>query len=247
MNIFQNTDLAVLRDVKSVENIEALSLNSKHSCVLGEIFSSLDPAVFASCEYLKTMSPRPSPDYIALNLRSFPEEYSTDKCASEINSKLKTFVADLSERFSTKTIKLIPMHYFHVGGDDRQFLNRLKLELNKENIKVQNHNLSLKETMQVFQNARFCVGMRFHAVVLQTIINGKNFILDYTEPGKGKISGFLKEIDFSNFYHERYWSLQENEARQFQLYTFNESFAFDQKKINDKKAVYVNKLKDLMK
>jgi polysaccharide pyruvyl transferase WcaK-like protein len=247
LNIFQNTDLAVLRDVKSLENIEALFLKSKNSFDSGKIFTSLDPAVFTACEYLKIMSPEPSPDYIALNLRNFPEEYSTENCASEINYKLKTFVSDVSERFSSKTVKLIPMHYFHVGGDDRQFLNRIKMELNKENIQVQNQNLSLKETMKVFQNARFCVGMRFHAVVLQTILNGKNFILDYTEPGKGKISGFLNDIDAVPFYNKRYWSLQNKVAKQLQVNSVQDGFVSDQQKIESRKALYIDKLKDLMK
>ncbi len=47
------------------------------------------------------------------------------------------------------------MHYFYIGGDDRVFLNSIAFDLNLQNIEVQNANLTLKETIEVYQNAYF--------------------------------------------------------------------------------------------
>ena len=87
---------------------------------------------------------------------------------------------------------------------------------NKENCIVQNEPLSLSETMLSFYRAELNIGMRFHSVVLQTILNGNNIILDYTEPNKGKIYGFLKDIDEINFYKDRYWVLQNMKTINFE-------------------------------
>lgn len=125
------------------------------------------------------------------------------------------------------------MHYFHIGGDDRDFLNTLALQLNQQNIEVQNRNLSLEQTMDVFHDASLNIGMRFHSVVFQTILSGKNIVLDYTEPRKGKISGFLKDIGGDLFYKSRYFNLQTlpdaghaaiglNNPDIFQEFSFNE-------------------------
>ena len=54
--------------------------------------------------------------------------------------------------------------------------------------------------------------MRFHSVVFQCLLSGKNAILDYTDPEYGKISGFLKEIDPDNYYNIRYYNLQGEEV-----------------------------------
>lgn len=61
--------------------------------------------------------------------------------------------------------------------------------------------------MNLFANAKVCIGMRFHSVVLQTVLNGKIYIVDYTDPEKGKIIGMLKQINAVNQYRERYESL----------------------------------------
>ena len=64
--------------------------------------------------------------------------------------------------------------------------------------------------MEKYYDAYFCVGMRFHSVVLQTVLNGKNYILDYTEPQKGKIYGMLDELNIVDVYASRYTSLLDN-------------------------------------
>lgn len=104
---------------------------------------------------------------------------------------------------------LIPMHYFSVGNDDRLFLHTLCMSDRRlSDVFVQNHPLSLLETIRKFYEADIAIGMRFHSVVFQTIVNGKNFVLDYTEPGKGKINGFMKDFFKNIDYQSRYSNLQ---------------------------------------
>ena len=140
----------------------------------------------------------------------------------------------------------MPMHYFHIGNDDRVFLNSIAQSLNVENVSVQNSTLSLEETIRVYQGASFNIGMRFHSVVLQTICSGKNYVLDYTEPEKGKISGFLKDIDYKdNFYKKRYLSLQNDVIKTDFITDVSKNFSFDKQGINSTLEVYIDTLKAL--
>jgi polysaccharide pyruvyl transferase WcaK-like protein len=100
------------------------------------------------------------------------------------------------------------MHYFGVGYDDRVFMNQVKNELDTNAVFVQNDPLSLCETMRKFSGASICVGMRFHSVVLQTILNGNNIVLDYTDPTTGKIGNFIRQIGAEEHYRNRCIALQ---------------------------------------
>ena len=150
-------------------------------------------------------------------------------------------------KYSDKEIRLIPMHYFYIGGDDRVFLNSIALDLKLENIKVQNPNLTLKETIEIYQNAYFNVGMRFHSVVLQTIASGKNYVIDYTEPKKGKIFGFLSDIDKDEFYTKRSISLQEDTITVDIIEEIDKKFDIDDFVVIDRLKIYIEELKEIQK
>ena len=137
------------------------------------------------------------------------------------------------------------MSYFYLGCDDREFLNQIILKEKLPNVTVQNKPLTLKNTMKVFQNSDFNIGMRFHSVVFQTILSGKNYILDYTEPRKGKIYGFIKDIDEGDFYNNRYIVLQDGNKVEFEdmKQNINKAFGFNDKKVEDLLSIYVKELK----
>ena len=157
---------------------------------------------------------------ILINLREFPSEYSNSLISENVNIVLLRFLENLSKE--KRNVRLIPMHYFSIGSDDRKFLSKLVFNITNNKIyEVQNRPLSLIETMQYFYNAQLNFGMRFHSVVLQTILNGNNIVLDYTEPTKGKIGGFLKDIDFENFYTNRYFCLQKGDNVNINLNEFD--------------------------
>lgn len=111
----------------------------------------------------------------------------------EINEKVFQILMDRKVK-SGKSLLFLPMHYFAIGGDDRRWMNKLKYRIDDGDVAVQNTPLSLEATLQILAESSECVGMRFHSIVLQTILNGNNIVLNYTHPDKGKIVGFLKQI-----------------------------------------------------
>lgn len=197
--MLKNTDLRILRD----DNLTTLGAGFAHE----KYSQSCDPAIFAAIKFMNANTDGTrTRDFVCVNFReivpgvheSLHREYLKNSFISLLNNLLQ--VTDLP-------IHLIPMHTFYVGGDDRYTMNELAQEIKSDKIFVQNKPLSLEETISVYYNAQFCIGMRFHAVLLQTILNGKNYILDYTEPSKGKTIKFLEQFNLVNVYRDRYASL----------------------------------------
>ena len=246
LNISLNSDMIILRDSKSKENLEDIYKEFNQSFNSDNINTSYDPAVECTLEYNK-ISIKDNKDYIAINLREFPLEYSKQNDSKNINDELKRFIKELALKYKDRKIRLIPMHYFYIGGDDRVFLNSIAMELKLENIKVQNPNMTLKETMEIYQNAYFNVGMRFHSVVLQTMVSGKNYVLDYTEPRKGKIFGFLNDVDKKDFFKSRYISLQEDNITVDILKDENSKFDYIEENVLKRLNIYIEKLSEIIK
>lgn len=244
LNISLNSDIIILRDTKSKENLAAIYKEFKKPFDSDLIDISYDPAVECTLVY-NQLNKKNTQNYIAVNLREFPTEYNKNNDSKNINIELERFINTLANKYPEREIRLIPMHYFHIGNDDRIFLNNIALNLQKKNIKVQNPNLTLKETIEIYQNAYFNVGMRFHSIVLQTISSGKNYILDYTEPKKGKIYGFLSDIDSGNFYTKRYLSLQKDTISTEIIQDETNEFQLDKKIISERLKVYIDKLKEI--
>ena len=108
-------------------------------------------------------------------------------------------------------VKLVPMHTFYVGNDDRYYLTEIASSLNRSNVKVLQKPFNLYSLYSIYENAEACIGMRYHSIVMQTLLNGNNYILDYTNKDTGKISGFMNMLDSPEFYNNRYANL-ENDA-----------------------------------
>lgn len=246
LSIVENSDVTVLRDTFSKNNLEEIYREFSKDFSESAVEVGFDPAVHYTYRVNEFIKPNFDKEYISINLRSFPSEYSLDEKKGIVNSKLETFVSSVAEYFPSTEILLTPMHYFHIGDDDRYFLNEIKFKLGKENIHVQNEPLSLEETVRVYSNAKFNIGMRFHSVVLQTIVSGKNFILDYTQPKKGKISGFVDDIDQSGFYDKRYICLQEQFSDfGFEYSTVDNKFSFGSKLIEQSEETYLYQIRRL--
>ncbi|MBD3842305.1 MAG: polysaccharide pyruvyl transferase family protein [Campylobacterales bacterium] len=246
LSIVKNSDVTVLRDTSSKNNLEAIYLEFSKDFSECAIEVGFDPAVhytYRVNEFIKLNSDK---EYISINLRSFPSEYSVDEKKGSVNSKLVRFVGKLAESFPETEILLTPMHYFHIGDDDRYFLNEIKFKLGRDNLRVQNETLSLEETVKVYTNAKFNIGMRFHSVVLQTISSGKNYILDYTQPKKGKISGFIGDIDKSGFYEQRYICLQDQaEDFSFDYAAMDSKFVVSPQLVEQSENTYLSQIRKL--
>lgn len=252
LNIVKNSDIIVLRDKKSKENLIEISKQLNFNLNESKIKVSFDPAVECALKFLRDKKYKnKDKKYIAINLRDFPAEYAKEEIKEKINFNLINFIEKISEKFNDTEIRLIPMHYYHIGTDDREFLNTIVLEKKLNNVKVQNRILTLEETMESFTDAFFNVGMRFHSVVLQTILSGKNYILDYTEPKKGKISGFINDVDMNGFYSKRFINIQENINNLIDVENLiineNEKFNYNLEKTKESLKIYVKELNKLKK
>jgi polysaccharide pyruvyl transferase WcaK-like protein len=242
LKIVKYSDLIILRDSKSKDILKDIVKDFRESLNTDNIFTSIDPSVECVLEY-KKLNIKKQKEYISINLRKFPSNYGKEQ--KDVDGRLVKFIRNVAEKYNNRDVKLIPMHYFHIGNDDRAFLNYIALELQKNNIMVQNKNLTLKETIMIYQDAYFNIGMRFHSVVLQTIASGKNYILDYTQPEKGKISGFLQDIDHQSFYNDRYINLQIDEISNTILKNEDDVFLVNNMLIDEKIYVYLEKLREL--
>lgn len=247
INIINNSDLVILRDSISKKNLNKIFKEFRTTFNSNKIKVSCDPSLFACVGFLKNNKKNKDQNYIAINLREFPAKYSEPKIIELINKHILEFIGDLIKKFKDKKIRLIPMHYFHVGNDDRVFLNKIKNHYPEyKNVQVQQKPLNLKETMDIFFNAKINIGMRFHSVVLQTMLSGKNYVFDYTEPKIGKISGFLTDIDKNNFYKKRYLNLQSQKLNLNLLRNTSKSFAFNRQQIKNKFKIYTQGLLELL-
>lgn len=200
-DLVKMSSVTIFRDNKSAEEYKKASNDT-----LENVFSLIDPAFFACDFYLNNVKNARANDHISINFRDISLEgthYSNKSIPEDIFTDVIRSISDQSDL----PIHLVPMHNFYIGGDDRLILKRLERRVNKENVVVIQHPLSLKETMDSYYHAAYCVGMRFHSIVLQTFLNGNNFIVDYTDPISGKIIGMMHEMEMIDFYKRRYYSI----------------------------------------
>jgi polysaccharide pyruvyl transferase WcaK-like protein len=194
-----NSDLVIFRDTISKE--QAI----KHGCDNAKLSSIIDPAFIACNVYLDSSSARLN-DHISINFRDVLIESSHFQ---NKRIRIEVFSGIVSNILTTSQlpIHLVPMHYFFIGGDDRIILNKIAHIISSDKVTVVQKPMSLKQTMDEFYNAAYCIGMRFHSIVLQTALNGKNYIVDYTDPSNGKIIGMMKKLGMEDEYSSRYFSL----------------------------------------
>lgn len=239
VNIIQKSDITIFRDQTSAD--EYIRLAGKAA---KEVSSAIDPAVIAAQRF-REMNPNIGiEDFVIACVRDFPMEYRINNSISSeaINAKVVSYLQDVQQR-NDKELRLIPMHYFAIGGDDRVFMNKLKQKINNSRVEVQNDPLSLEETFRVFVQSSECVGMRFHSVVLQTTLNGRNIVLDYTNPEKGKIGGFLRQVNALEHYKCSYVNLQVVDGKS--ILTPASQFKVNEALIDDFENKYVQEVSKL--
>lgn len=233
------SDGVVFRDEVSLN--QCLNICPEYSF---KINSSIDPAFFA-CDYFNHhIGEEREQGHIAINFRdvSLEGDHYTGKKVSE--EMLCELVRDIAKQ-TELPVNLIPMHNFFIGGDDRVILNRVASKVALTNVKVIQSPMSLYDTMGQYYHAKLCVGMRFHAVVLQTMLNGNNYVVDYTDPSTGKIVGMMKQMNIEDHYRNRYYSLHTQDDM-FAVDLCGENrFGYDSKVIEEFFSRYVNCLRIL--
>jgi polysaccharide pyruvyl transferase WcaK-like protein len=237
IHIIQNADITVFRDGTSLEEYERI-LGRKSAAT-----AAIDPAVFAAVIYRQSRGVNSiKRDMVIASVREFQKVY---KIAPEINiERINTSVVEYVRGLLQyhKPVHLLPMSYFSAGCDDRIFMNRIRNGIDHNKITVQNNPLNLIDTMEQFASAGICAGMRFHSVVLQTILNGNNMILDYTDPSTGKTGNFIRQIGAWEHYRKQYVILQMPEAMAPDL--GKRAYVPDMENIQTFRDVYINAMEE---
>ena len=235
--ILDTSDLLIFRDKNSV-----IKAKEKYG-VEKEMYGLSDPAAL-SMQRFKNNYEIVNEDYIVINYRKFPEIAGENMCAIK-DTIFQNIVLEAAKRYSK--VLLLPMHTFFIGGDDREYFIELMWGKMKDNIQVLQKPPTLLDTYKIIAKADAGIAMRYHCILMQTIINGNNYVLDYTFPKNGKISSFLQMIDLNNFYSERYCNLQqENSINICDLYDkLGENRKFVYKEMNDTEEIYKRLLRTL--
>lgn len=182
VQIVDHADIVIFRDECSLQEYKRLG-GRKNDCL-----SAIDPAVFALQYYKQQYTDKISKQQrLVICVREFTSEYKMNNRVdvSTVNRKIYQYIKQVEDMMSMD-ILLVPMHYFGIGDDDRYFMNTFRFTHKSSRVNVQNHVLTMEETMDLFCRSELCVGMRFHSVVFQTILNGRNMIWDYTDLYTGK-------------------------------------------------------------
>lgn len=236
-DILDNSAIIVFRDQTSCLTAKSL-FGDKY-----KYYYSHDPAILSIVNYLEANKNIKRHNRVVLNLRKFPEG-TYGKRSKISNEILEKMIEKLSLDF--ENVLLVPMHTFFVGGDDRKYLTEVSYNISRSNVKVLHETMSIHELYKVFHESHACIGMRYHSVVLQTLLNGNNFILDYTSKKSGKISSFLQMIDKNDFYNDRYINIQETIGsdiiQKLQLLEGDDFFKYDENIFTETCDFYVSKL-----
>lgn len=238
-DIFGHSSAISFRDHVSLNSAKRLyGDNVKYICIG-------DPAIISVESYeQKNKNMRVKDSFISVNLREPTKEYGKKNYT---DNDIRQFILDLSEKYGE--IRLIPMHTFSVGGDDRKYYSILFNGVRNNSIHIIHEPLSLDDLYHTYKVSEFCVGMRYHSVVIQTILNGNNYIINYTDPLNGKTIGFLKEQDNMDFYNERIVNLQSSNVK-CNLTKLLESISLEKKynyKESNMKKDYVKWISNVLK
>jgi len=156
-------------------------------------------------ELITSIPPLGRSKNISCFLREWGQEYAGNMNKEEFTSTKQNFEAQLVDlvtfiaQSQGADIHLLPMHTFHLGGDDR-VLNRhlAKNILDLSNSKQINQSVSFArepvsplEIIQSMYHAEFNICMRFHSVLFAETLGVPYIAIDYT--GGGKIKAFLEE------------------------------------------------------
>ena len=234
-----------IESANRIINFADLSITRDNNAPFATLSNQIDPAAFACMEFLNIHSEQKTNDYYAVNLREITPTDSHYHISSNTEERLTCFLKDILNT-SDKHVRLVPMHTFSIGGDDRIILNRIAQKINSSRIEVITFPPSLEGTMEIYYNACLCIGMRFHSVLMQTLLNGNNLILDYTHPQKGKIIGFMRQMDLIELCQDRYFSLCQASANIQLLLDDLKPLPINRRIIEQSFSSYVNLITDTL-
>ena len=97
LKISQYSDIIILRDNRSKDNLETIYNEFNIFFESSLINTSYDPAVECILKFID-LNKKDDKEYIAVNLRKFPPEYSSQGGSNNINDGLKSFIISVCKR-----------------------------------------------------------------------------------------------------------------------------------------------------
>lgn len=136
--------------------------------------------------------------FLNLYLREWPLEYRGELTEEQFKAvrcqfedQLGQWVRALCDQFDLHP-RLLPMHHFCLGDDDRDFNRRFsRAHLSGLEPIVEREPLSPQAVLASMQTAHLCLCMRFHSVLFADTLEVPFVAIDYT--GGGKIAGYLAD------------------------------------------------------
>ena len=196
-NIILNTDYAFFRDEKSAELAKELGLR-------GPALHACDPAL----RYVTRWRERRDvcreavgeEAFVVALLREQTKEYSDS--ASEVTSclleELRGLFQAIIRRNKTSVVRLLPMHTFWLGNDDREYLVKVAKGFSSDKVAYCSDALSLESLLKEISKSTFGLPMRYHGHIFMLALDIPFLSVDYT--GKaGKIANLLGRFDLLEY------------------------------------------------
>jgi len=190
-HILRLADVIGLRDSASVA--WATRMTSRK-----DIANGGDPAVGFVQRWMEQHSVLGMTPFLNLYLRDWTTEYRGALTQGEFEETKTRFEQQLGEWIHeicaqlTLRPRLLPMHHFCVGNDDRDFNRRFaQMHLSDLNPIVEREPLSVQKILTSMQKATLSLCMRFHSVLFAHTLDVPFVAIDYTQGGK--ITGYLRD------------------------------------------------------
>ena len=163
-----------------------------------DIRNSGDPAVRFVQRWKEQAHPSEATPFLNLYLRDWTTEYQGSLTDRQFEERKRRFEQQLGQWIHELCVqldvrpRLLPMHHFCVGNDDRDFNRRFaQTHLSELNPVVEYIPLSVQEILASMQEATLSLGMRFHSVLFANTLGVPFLAIDYTRGGK--IAGYLAD------------------------------------------------------
>lgn len=142
----------------------------------------------------------PEPNHrLNLYLRDWPADYRGDLTETEFKELKRDFEAELGNLVRTicerdgLQPRLVPMHHFHVGNDDRAFNRRFAAEhLDGLDPIVEERPFTLNEVLRSMTEAEKLLCMRYHSVAFANELGVDFQAIDYSRGGK--VERYLRDV-----------------------------------------------------
>jgi len=187
--------ILLLSDVIELRDSESVNWASQETG-REDIINSGDYAVGFVQRWMKHQQRSTTGSFLNLYLRKWTEEYQGEMTHGQFKEmkvrfemQLGKWIHKLCNKLNLQP-RLLPMHHFCIGGDDRDFNRRFaQIHLSDLDVTVEKTPLSIQEILASMHEASLSLCMRFHSVLFANTLGVPFYAIDYT--GGGKIYNYL--------------------------------------------------------